>query len=126
MHKDLTAHFPKTNEACRICFAVSFLAIRCVYWPFVTVDFWVNSLHSGAPVPLLIFWYFVNIFLTALQYFWGFLVLKGIIKMAKGKPAPGTESMAQEDSGDPRGVSLHDQEAGGVGALPAGTVRLID
>jgi len=126
MHKDLSAHFPKTNEACRICFAVSFLAIRCVYWPFVTVDFWVNSLRSDAPVPLLAFWYVVNIGLTGLQYFWGFLVLKGIIKLAKGKPAAGTESVAQEDAGGARGVSLHAQDAGDAVNAPAGTVRLID
>merc|ERR1712226_1173397 len=68
----------------RICFAIFFLGFRCVYWPIVTLDFWKATLKSSAPKSLLIFWYICNVGLTLLQYFWGILIVKGIIKKLRG------------------------------------------
>jgi len=82
--KELTNKFPQTNEAIRSTFAVLFLLLRCVYWPFVAVDFWVTTLNSSAPIWLRGIWYFFNIALTLLQYYWGHLIVLGIIKMIKG------------------------------------------
>lgn len=92
--KELTLAFPNTFEAIKVSFAVLFLGFRCCYWPFVTYDFWSTTLKSTAPWYLLIFWYICNAGLTFLQYFWGYLIVKGIIKKFKGgnvADAPATQ-----------------------------------
>merc|ERR1712194_666146 len=76
--------YPKLKEATSVIFAVLFLLARCIYWPFVTVDFWVSTLASTAPLGLQIIWYVANVGLTLLQYYWGYLIVKGIIKKLKG------------------------------------------
>jgi hypothetical protein len=40
--------FPAISEGNRVFFAVLFLAIRCVYWPIVSLDFWIACLASDA------------------------------------------------------------------------------
>lgn len=83
--KELTATYPQTNEAVRISFAALFLLARCIYWPIVCVNFWITTLtHEGIPLWLEILWYFFNISLTLLQFYWGSLIIKGIIKKLKG------------------------------------------
>lgn len=84
MFKPLAEAAPAVNEAFRVSFAVSFLIVRCVYWPFVCVDFWRHLLASSAPFYLTVWWYMANIGMTGLQYFWGWLVVKGIWKLIKG------------------------------------------
>lgn len=85
MNKRLASAMPSVNEACRVSFAALFLGIRCAYWPFVAFDFWRQTLASGAPFSLLSVWWAANIGLTLLQYYWGMLIVKGIIKMVTGK-----------------------------------------
>jgi len=83
--KELTATYPNANEAIRVSFAVLFLLLRCIYWPIVSVNFWRNTLtYSAIPLWLEIVWYFFNISLTLLQFYWGSLIIKGIIKKIKG------------------------------------------
>mmetsp|Transcript_114339 Transcript_114339/g.210170 ORF Transcript_114339/g.210170 Transcript_114339/m.210170 type:complete len:282 (+) Transcript_114339:79-924(+) len=83
--KPLAEAYPVVFENVRTSFAVLFLLLRCIYWPFVSVDFWRAMLASDAPLGLQILWYFFNLALTLLQFYWGSLVVKGIIKMLKGQ-----------------------------------------
>jgi len=113
MHKSLAEKYSTINEMARVAFAVLFLLIRCIYWPFVCVDFWRNSLKSDAPGLLLVIWYVANIGMTLLQYFWGALVVKGIIRKAKGQTAcednvvvSGARDMMLQEEGAIDGVSL--------------------
>lgn len=76
--------FPAISEASRVLFAILFLAIRCVYWPIVSVDFWIACLASDAALWLQIIWYFFNIALTLLQFYWGSLVVRGIMRKLSG------------------------------------------
>lgn len=95
MNKELASKCDCVNEICRVSFAVLFLLIRCVYWPYVSFDFWTSMLTGSVPVFLAIIWLLANIALTLLQYFWGFLIVKATIKMIKGDKS-GREVEARE------------------------------
>lgn len=113
-NKALASEFPKTNEVMRVCFAVTFLILRCVYWPVVSVDFWMNAIKSDAPKPLLVCWLGANLCLTLLQYFWGFLIVKGIIKLLRGD-----KSDPREDAIEPSAREVSVQDVGGGNLLAA-------
>lgn len=81
--KALQSAFPKLEEIVKATFALLFLLIRCVYWPIVSVTFWIATMKSSAPLWLCVIWWIANIGLTLLQYYWGFLVVKGILKQLK-------------------------------------------
>jgi len=81
---ELQEAYPNVNEAVKVSFGVLFLIIRCIYWPYVSVDFWKTTLVSSAPLWLQLIWYFFNIALTLLQFYWGSLVVRGIAKILKG------------------------------------------
>ena len=44
--------FPITNELVRTAFALSFLAIRGAYWPYISYCFWGTTLGSWATATL--------------------------------------------------------------------------
>jgi len=99
MFKPLAKAAPTLNEACRMTFAVLFLAFRCIYWPVVTVDFWRHAIH--APFYLMVWWYIANIILTGLQYYWGMLIIKGILRKIRGgreQPVAETEARSLSHS----------------------------
>eukprot|EP00929_Paragymnodinium_shiwhaense_P006585 TRINITY_DN11027_c0_g1_i1.p1 TRINITY_DN11027_c0_g1~~TRINITY_DN11027_c0_g1_i1.p1 ORF type:complete len:305 (-),score=25.72 TRINITY_DN11027_c0_g1_i1:313-1146(-) len=85
-NQQLASAYPKTNELCRSVFAVLFLAIRCVYWPVVIVNLFIQlwQQRDRVGLPLVVFLYISGTGLTCLQYFWGSLVLRGVIKKFKG------------------------------------------
>jgi len=94
MFKPLAEAAPALNEACRVTFAVLFLAFRCIYWPVVNVDFWRHALHG--PLYLTVWWFIANILMTGLQYYWGMLICRGILKMIRGqKSDPDAETEAR-------------------------------
>jgi hypothetical protein len=118
MNKQLGSRYPKINEAMRICFALTFLLIRCIYWPVVSVDFWINALKSDAPQPLLGIWLAANICLTMLQFYWGSLIIRGIVKMAKGKqPEDDDEPQAGVQQQDAREARVTEEGVGGGNLL---------
>jgi len=93
-YKGLSSHYPVLNELNRNVFAVIFLCVRVVYWPYICYMFWADSITlmqkpSAERVPLFVIWSFClsNILLTGLQFFWGSLILRGIAKVLQGKPA---------------------------------------
>merc|ERR1719162_2958404 len=90
--KELSDKHPTIKEAMSVSFASLFLVFRCVYWPFVTVDFWMSMYASTAPWWLKATWYFFNVGLTLLQYYWGYLIVKAIIKKLKGGETGGGDA----------------------------------
>uniref|UniRef100_A0A7S4K0C2 TLC domain-containing protein n=1 Tax=Prymnesium polylepis TaxID=72548 RepID=A0A7S4K0C2_9EUKA len=84
----LPSRYPQLHELSRTLFAVSFLAVRVLYWPIVSYRFWADSLPQlGAGfVPMYVAYSYLvsNILLTGLQFFWGSLILRALAKMAKG------------------------------------------
>ena len=78
------------NETCRIVFAASFLALRALYFPFETVMGVVPDLmayrRSGTDMPTLPLDILVvtNLLFSMLQLYWGFLIVRTLIKMLSG------------------------------------------
>lgn len=81
----LKDEFPKLYTYSRVIFAVSFLIIRCGWWPIVSYDFWKNMLGTGVfqmHSPFVgIFFLIGNAFLTALQFLWGSKIVKALLGM---------------------------------------------
>jgi hypothetical protein len=87
---DLKEKFSTINEICRISFALSFIVLRLIVWPYVSYGFWVGSLNllqSGeAHSPLVVFVFLAaNIFLTGLQFFWGSKIFGFLFKKSDKK-----------------------------------------
>eukprot|EP00747_Dinoflagellata_sp_TGD_P124029 gnl/TRDRNA2_/TRDRNA2_173936_c0_seq2.p2 gnl/TRDRNA2_/TRDRNA2_173936_c0~~gnl/TRDRNA2_/TRDRNA2_173936_c0_seq2.p2 ORF type:complete len:276 (-),score=39.70 gnl/TRDRNA2_/TRDRNA2_173936_c0_seq2:132-959(-) len=96
MNKDFAAAFDKVNKVCRVCFAVSFLSVRCVYWPCIIVDLWKTQVTVAIPFKFNLAVLCGSIGLTGLQLYWGSLIVKALIKkMSKGDKS-GREVEARE------------------------------
>lgn len=82
---------PVTNENVRTAFVVIFIPIRIVYWPYICSEFWKDSvaeLQSDTPrqpAALVLTFLVANVLLTGLQFFWGMLIAKGVMKKIKGQ-----------------------------------------
>ena len=92
-YPDMKKHFPVVNEVARISFAVSFIILRLIIWPFYSYPFWVGSfelLFKEAPHSYFVvgFFLFANIFLTGLQFFWGSKIFGFLFKSEKETGAP--------------------------------------
>jgi len=93
----LKEHFPNAYKLFGILFAISFLAIRVVWWPIVSYDFWMRNLYllrkRTYHSELVIFTFLAgNIFTTALQFFWGWSIVKLlIVKMNSPWQTPAQE-----------------------------------
>mmetsp|Transcript_72129 Transcript_72129/g.191353 ORF Transcript_72129/g.191353 Transcript_72129/m.191353 type:complete len:212 (+) Transcript_72129:1-636(+) len=96
MSPTLAAKYPTLNTAVSLCFCCSFLLIRVVWWMKVNLMYWVDmaplvgsaneAARSGVPLVHIYLWFFANIFLTAMQLYWAWKVVKGILRHAKRKP----------------------------------------
>jgi hypothetical protein len=72
---DLAKKYSALNEFSRYLFALSFVVLRLIVWPYCCYDFWVGSvdlLRSGKAHSSFVVAFFLgaNVFLTGLQYFW--------------------------------------------------------
>ncbi len=83
--------FPNANEACRVAFAVSFLTIRGVWWPYISLDFWRRAVPvmrgaatTEAPGFVLATFMFLNVAMTLLQFYWASIILTAIVQKARG------------------------------------------
>jgi len=79
--------FPNLYNYSKIAFAVSFLVVRCVWWPIVSFDFWVEmftAMRTGQVHGYFVFYFFLfgNFSLTCLQFFWA----SKIVRMAFSAP----------------------------------------
>jgi hypothetical protein len=92
---DAFKHFPELraystfNQLNRVSFAVSFIALRIIYWPFVCIKFWSQcfevlqngTAHNSVVVAMFLVF---NILLTLLQIYWGRLIFTGLLKLVGG------------------------------------------
>jgi len=80
-NRELAAAFPTASTTLRSVFAFGFILIRGCYWPYM-VFFFVRDLLTGTDVKWLAFilYGFTAVALTAMQYFWLFLIFKGVQK----------------------------------------------
>ena len=69
--------WPMAKDGCNILFALSFFAIRTLYWPYVSYFFWQDALTmlsgNGGEVHSAAAYYFLltaNVGLTSLQILW--------------------------------------------------------
>lgn len=100
-HEYLTQHAPSwmasLNESCRIVFALSFLILRAVYFPYVSYRWVVPDLlemrqlpveqrQGVTNLPFDAMIVFCTLF-AALQMYWGFLIVRQIVKLITGKPS---------------------------------------
>lgn len=101
-HEYLTSHrAPKwvgqLNDICRIVFAGSFLMLRSLYFPYVTVTGVIPDCltirrlpmnqREGVPnLPLDIMMVFNTLF-SLLQMYWGYLVVRQIVKLVSKSPS---------------------------------------
>ena len=82
--------FSFLNEASRIIFALAFIALRLVYWPIMSYDFWtgsINLLQTGNAHSNFVVTFFLvaNLFLTGLQFLWGSKIFGFLFKSGKNK-----------------------------------------
>jgi hypothetical protein len=80
--------YPRLNEFCRVSFAVAFILLRLIAWPIVSKDFWVGSIThlmngNGHSAIVIVFFLLANVFLTLLQFYFGWLILCQILKEDK-------------------------------------------
>eukprot|EP00929_Paragymnodinium_shiwhaense_P081074 TRINITY_DN42353_c0_g1_i1.p1 TRINITY_DN42353_c0_g1~~TRINITY_DN42353_c0_g1_i1.p1 ORF type:complete len:257 (+),score=30.94 TRINITY_DN42353_c0_g1_i1:75-845(+) len=80
--------FAKVNEMCRYLFALTFLCIRCLYWPWVMGCVFRDvawALQNDADAAAFVLYSIVGggIFLTILQFYWGGLIVRQIVKLVK-------------------------------------------
>jgi len=88
------------NEVCRTTFALSFLAVRCLAFPaLMLLQLWPDLYEcytlGDVRVPLRVYVWMglASMFLTGLQLFWGWKILKVILKgNLKGKDASAIQS----------------------------------
>ena len=92
---DIFKYFPElkekyslVNEVSRVIFAVSFIIIRLIIWPYVSYEFWLGSydlLSSGKAHSNFVvsFFLFANLFLTGLQFLWGSKIFGFLFKSGK-------------------------------------------
>ena len=90
--RSLRGAFPLANKFFRVSFALSFFAVRMIWWPIVSLDFWrlsLAALSEGKAHSTFVVGTFLvgNIFLTGLQFFWGFQLVKFVQRsFSGGKP----------------------------------------
>ena len=80
----------QVNELCRYAFAVSFMLIRCIGFPYVIVRYVYVDLYSAYMAddfrdpPWLLWFAFSGTVLCCLQLFWGYKIVKILAKQFSG------------------------------------------
>lgn len=80
------------NFVFQLVFAACFVGIRLVWWPIISFGFWVGSFqllstglaHSSAIVVMFVA---CNLFMTCLQFYWGYEIFLIAVKVLGPKPA---------------------------------------
>lgn len=98
----LAKQLPAANEMSRTVFAVSFLVIRVVCFPYVMIArFWPDLVDAWSTsgircsMPAYCWMFFSSVFLTLLQLFWGYKILRVVLKgNLGGKNAAAVKSEA--------------------------------
>jgi hypothetical protein len=85
---EMKERFSLVNEVSRVVFALSFIIIRLIMWPYVSYQFWIGSyelLSTGTAHSTFVVSFFLisNIFLTGLQFLWGSKIFGFLFKSGK-------------------------------------------
>ena len=75
-----------------VSFAVSFVAFRIIFWPYVSYYFWVDCLavinnKTAHSLPVVYLFLFANVSLTSLQILWLGEIFKTAFKLFAPEPA---------------------------------------
>lgn len=75
----LSEKYPAVQNAVKTAFALAFFAIRIVVWPFISYELFFGCIElfkNGTAHSTFVvgFFLFANLFLTFLQFYWGFLI----------------------------------------------------
>jgi hypothetical protein len=86
----LVQSYPTFYQQCRTVFAVSFLLIRTIWWPIVSYGLFVACVdlirsETAHSVTVVCYFLFSNLFLTSLQFYWGYLIIVNVLKGGKEK-----------------------------------------
>jgi hypothetical protein len=111
----LAESYPSFYHHTRTIFALSFLLIRLLWWPVVSYGLFFacldllqsEKLHS---IQIVCFFLFSNLFLSGLQFYWGYLIVKNALK---GKTSNKKKKKEEE-------VITIGIEFGGIGAGTGG------
>lgn len=84
----LHEQYTKIYSFMKACFAISYFVIRLLWWPCVSYDLFFgcvdlianNTAHS---VQVVSYFLFSNLFLTGLQFYWGYLMIRNATKDSK-------------------------------------------
>lgn len=100
---NLQQSYPLFYSNIRTLFAGSFLIIRTIWWPVVSYGLFmgcVDLLSSQKAHSTFVVCYFLfsNLFLTSLQFYWGYLILINVMKGSK-------ESKKKDGSSSPESVT---------------------
>jgi len=91
------SRFAALNEVVRTLFGVTFLVVRCGWWPVVTYNFWADMLAAEGPLhgalasresgawgltyhSLALIFCVCNVALTGLQFHWGSIIVAALTK----------------------------------------------
>ena len=94
---ELSKKYPQIFILSKIIFGCSYFIIRMVIWPILSIELWLGCrdlLVSGKAQSNVVvgFLMFANMFLTGLQLYWGYLLVKAAMPK-KDKYPPGSKKM---------------------------------
>ena len=81
--KFLKLGYPRLLSLARGTFGALFFALRVVAWTYVNVYFWYDHIvnrHRIHSVPVVALFLVSNVGLTGLQYYWGYLIGRRLVK----------------------------------------------
>lgn len=93
----LQKNYPSFYANIRTIFAISFLLIRTIWWPIVSYGLFLAcvellSSHDVHSTFVVCYFLFSNLFLTSLQFYWGYLIIINVLKGTKEGKDGGTSS----------------------------------
>lgn len=86
-NKDLANEYPVLKDSVRVVFSVLFVILRVFYWAYVVYGWLGEFFGKFDEIALWAFLPFAIacVLLTGLQWFWAYLIVRGVMKMAKGQ-----------------------------------------
>lgn len=86
---ELKSQFAALYTLALYSFAVSFILLRLVIWPYISLSFWslsIELLDGGKSHSRLVVIIFLvaNILMTGLQFFWGYKIIRRLINATLG------------------------------------------
>lgn len=81
MNEKFSAAFPVIDQVNKVIFAITFLSIRCVYWPVVIFDTLKSVISTRVPKLLRAVVFASSALFTGLQFYWGSIIVREAMKV---------------------------------------------